>query len=135
MKRGTNSQVLSHVSLFYWTVLALMAGISSLLLSSGFTLGIIFGGLLVIVNFNVLRLSIQAAFSSLNQDASGSRKKAVVIGTFYIRLAIMGVIIYCLLASGRVDPVGMAVGLSTVVIAIFVYGLLSALKRSLREAL
>ena len=135
MKRGTNSQVLSHVSLFYWTVLALMAGISSLLLTSGFTLGIIFGGLLVIANFNVLRLSIQAAFSSLNRDASGSRKKAFVIGTFYIRLAIMGVIIYCLLALGLVDPIGMAVGLSTVVIAIFVYGLLSALKRSFREAL
>ncbi len=134
MKFRGDTSVMRQVTLFYWVALGTMAGISSLFMSGAFTLGILSGGLLAIANFNVLRLAIQKAFSSGGVEQQKSGKKAFLMITFYIRLAIIGVIIYCLLASRLADPRGMAIGLSTVVIGIIVFAVLTALKPSSREA-
>ena len=134
MKPRTGSSVMRQVTLFYWVALGMMAGISSLFMPGAFTLGILSGGLLAIANFNVLRLAIQRAFSSGGMQQQKGGKKAFLMITFYIRLAIIGVIIYCLLATRLADPRGMAVGLSTVVIGIVVFGVMTALKPSSREA-
>ena len=112
-----------------------MGTISLFAMPGAFTLGIFAGGLLAIANFNVLRRTIQKAFSSGKMDNSQKGKKAALIGTYYIRIALMGIIIFCLLATSLVDPIGMAVGLSTVVVGIFVFGILMAFKPSSREAL
>lgn len=124
-----------YLSLFYWLALGVMGAISLFVMPGAFTLGILVGGLLAIANFNVLRRTIQKAFSSGKMANPKNGKKVALLGAYYIRLALMGIIIYCLLATGLVDPVGMAVGLSTVVIGIFVFGILMAFKPSSREAL
>ena len=135
MKPDTNSPVMRHVTLFYWLALGLMAGVSSLVMSTPFTLGVLSGGILAIANFNGLRLSIQRAFSSGKMDNPKNGKKAALVGTFYIRLALMGILIYWLFTTGLVDPIGMAVGLSTVVIGILVFGIFMVFKPSSREAI
>ena len=112
-----------------------MGAISLFAMPGSFTLGILAGGLLTIANFNVLRRTIQKAFSSGKMGNPKNGKKVTLIGTYYIRIALMGIIIYCLFATGLVDPVGMAIGLSTVVVGIFVFGILMAFKPSSREAL
>ena len=135
MKISTNSLVMRRVSLFYWIALGVMSGLSSFVMPVVFTLGILAGGLLAIANFNVLRLAIQKVFCSGGIQQQKSGKKAFLMITFYIRLAVIGVIIYCLLATHLADPRGIAVGLSTVVIGIIAFGLLTAIKPSSREAL
>jgi len=132
---NTNSTVMRHLSLLYWGALGVMGAISLFAMPGSFTLGILAGGLLTIANFNVLRRTIQKAFSSGKMGNPKNGKKVALIGTYYIRIALMGIIIYCLLATGLVDPVGMAIGLSTVVVGIFVFGILMAFKPSSREAL
>lgn len=135
MKISTNSLVMRRISLFYWIALGVMSGLSSFVMPVVFTLGILAGGLLAIANFNVLRLAIQKVFCSGGIQQQKGGKKAFLMITFYIRLAVIGVIIYCLLATDLADPRGIAVGLSTVVIGIIAFGILTAIKPSSREAL
>ena len=102
-----------------WLILFILASASFFLMSSSFTLGIILGGLIIIVNFNVLQHTIRCAFSS---EGFIGRKKRSVIMKYYLRLAAIGVLIYFLITQGWVHPVGLTIGLSTVVISIFSLG-------------
>ena len=91
----------------------------------------ILGGLVTIINFDVLQRHILHAF-----PASGAVKvkKGVVMVKFFLRLLILGVVIFFLIGSGWVNPIGLAVGLSTVVFSIISFGIYSALKSETGEA-
>jgi hypothetical protein len=60
-------------------------------------------------------------------------KKKSIIAKCYFRLAILGIIIYILIANAWVDPIGLTIGLSTVVISIFSFGIRLAVKTSSEE--
>ncbi len=101
-------------------------------MSATFTLGVILGGLIIIANFSVLQHTIRCAFS--DQGAMWG-KKISLIAKSYFRLAIMGLIIYILIAKGWVNPLGLAVGLSIVIFSILNFGIRTAWKTSSREAI
>ncbi|OQY41364.1 MAG: hypothetical protein B6240_15330 [Desulfobacteraceae bacterium 4572_87] len=75
--------------------------------------------------------TMRKAFS--DQTLMKSQKMAL-IAKFYFRLAIMGLIIYILITSGWVNPLGLAVGLSIVVLSILNFGIRAAFRTSSREA-
>ena len=52
------------------------------------------------------------------------QKKISVIAKYYLRIAAMGILIYLSLSQKWVDPVGLIVGLSIVVIGIVSLGIL-----------
>ena len=83
------------------------------------------GGLIIIANFGILQHTVRRAFSS---DGLMRRRKMSIIAKYYLRLLALGVIIYFLIDCGWVDPVGLAVGLSTVVISIIALGIYLARK-------
>ena len=104
-----------------WLVLLLLASASCFVMSPAFTAGIIVGGLMVIANFHVLQHTIRQGFSA---DDSRTTKKASVIAKYYLRIAAMGILIYFFISQKWVDPVGLTVGLSIVVIGIVSLGIL-----------
>jgi hypothetical protein len=114
-----------------WFSLLIMSLISYFLLSSSFTLGIILGGFIIIVNFKVLQHTIRRAFSS---QGVMNASKFIIIVKYYLRLLALGVVICYLIKLGWVDPVGLAVGLSTVVISIVSFGIKAAFKTVTGEA-
>jgi len=115
-----------------WMILLLLAGSSYFLMKPAFTLGVILGGFMIILNFRVLERTVQSAFS----PASVMKKaKGVLIAKTYFRLAIMAGLIYALITRGWVDPVGLAIGLSIVVISIVHLGIRAAWKLSSGEAI
>jgi hypothetical protein len=61
-------------------------------------------------------------------------KKMMLVVKFYFRLAIMGLIIYILITKAWVNPLGLAVGLSIVVLSILNFGIRAAFRTSSREA-
>jgi hypothetical protein len=61
-------------------------------------------------------------------------KKMSLIAKYYLRLAIMGLIIYILITRGWVDPLGLTIGLSIVILSILNFGIRSAWRTSSREA-
>jgi len=98
-----------------WGILLLLAAVSYFLMEQAFTLGILVGGLMIIANFNILKHTIQKGFST---DGILQPKKASIIVKSYLRLAAMGALIYLLITRQWVHPVGLAIGLSIVVISI-----------------
>ncbi len=103
-----------------WVILLLLASVSYFLMSNNFTTGVIIGGLMVIVNFHAFQHTIRQFFP----DDTRKTGKVPVIAKYYLRLAAMGILIYLSLSQKWIDPVGLTVGLSIVVIGIVSLGIL-----------
>ncbi|MFC1533892.1 ATP synthase subunit I [Thermodesulfobacteriota bacterium] len=114
-----------------WIILLILSSTSYFLMSQANTTGIILGGLIIIANFKVFQHTICRAFS---HQGMMKMKKASIIVKYYFRLLALGILIYILINSGWVDPVGLAIGLSTVVISIVSFGVNSAWKDFNQEA-
>jgi hypothetical protein len=114
-----------------WMILLVLASLSYFLLSPALTTGVILGGFIIIANFNVMQHTICRAFY---RQGKGKSMKASIIGKYYLRLLALGIVIYVLITNGWADPIGLAIGLSTVVFSIVVFGITMALKAKFREA-
>jgi len=115
-----------------WVVLLCFSLASYFSMSPYWTAGVILGGLIAIANFNVLQHTVRRAFSTegIHQGARFS-----IVGKYYLRLLALGVILYVLITRGWIDPVGLAVGLSTVVLSIVGLGIGLALRIRTKEAI
>ena len=114
-----------------WVILLILSSLSYFLLSPTQTLGTIIGGFLVIANFKIFQHTLHEAFCSGGQLKT---KRISIILKFYFRLLALGLIMAVLIVKEWVDPVGLAIGLSTVVIAITFLGVSMALKTKGKEA-
>ncbi len=119
-----------HLSTRNWLILLLMSSVSFFVTGNSLTLGIILGGLVIIINFNILQHTIHKAFSPEGVMTG----KMAVIFKYYMRLLALGIIIYVLITHGWVDPIGLAIGLSTVVLSIVSFGISRAWKTYSTEA-
>jgi len=80
-----------------------------------FAWGIVAGGLIVTINFHLLYRSLRQALTP--PHLADTR---VVLGKYYIRFLVSGLIIYVLIADDYVNPLGLIIGLSVVVTSIFI---------------
>lgn len=109
-------------------ILGLMLIASLLLMPWRFTLGILLGGLISIVNLHWLGRDLRIIFS----DLSGKAKSAMMI-RYYIRMAATAVVLYFVITGLPVDVIGLLVGLSLVVINIVFTAILEFQKKILPE--
>jgi hypothetical protein len=114
-----------------WFILLALGIISYFLMRHSFTTGIILGGLIIIANFHVFQHTFRSMFPP---EGVVKTTKVSVIVKYYFRLLVLGIIIYFLITRGGVDPVGLTIGLSTVVISIVSFGIKRAFKMYSREA-
>lgn len=119
--------VSKKLSIQNWIILMILSSISFFFCGSSFTLGVILGGLIIIANFGMLQHTVLSVFSS---QGVMKKKKISTIVRLYFRLAILGIIIYMLIASRWVNPVGLVVGLSVVVVSIISLAIASIWKTS-----
>lgn len=96
-----------------WFILIGMLVFSFSFLSSGFSLGILIGGLLSILSYYWLHQIVKRAI--ICQPATA---KATLLIWYYIRLLSVGVVLYFVISRKWVDPIGLLVGLSVVVLSI-----------------
>jgi hypothetical protein len=120
-----------RLRIYNWAGLLGLGVISSVLMPPDFTVGLLAGGILSIANFFALSKSVVSVFGSHGLDGSG---KAGIIFKYYLRLSAMGLLIWILVSISWVNPVGLAVGLSLVVLNIVLLGILKAFNLSSREA-
>jgi hypothetical protein len=78
-----------------------------------FTRGIIFGGLIVTINFHLLYRTLKKALTPPKLSSHN-----VVLVKYYLRFIASGIIIFGLLKGRLVDPIGLLIGLSVVVASI-----------------
>ncbi len=112
-----------------WIFLA-GAGFAGLLWAKpAFARGIIFGGLIVTVNFHLLARTLK---KSLTPPHLASHN--VILAKYYVRFVISGVIIFFLISKHLVDPLGLFIGLSVVVASIVLATAVEITKLIFKEA-
>ena len=123
-------RLLKFVTVTNW-ILFFVAGIAGLILAPpDFARGIIFGGLIVTVNFHLLHRTLKNALTPPYLSSHN-----VVIAKYYVRFIISGFIIFVLISKHYVNPLGLFVGLSLVVISIVLGTMLEFKKLFLKEAM
>lgn len=95
-------------------VLVGLAAISSFLYDPPFVTGILLGGILTMGNLYAMQDNIVKLFER-TKGFKGA--KMSVVGKFYIRLLLLGLLIYLLLKWG-IQPIALAIGLGSLVIGI-----------------
>jgi hypothetical protein len=108
-----------------WVIFMILAAAGYFFMSRSFTMGIILGGILIIVNFNFLQSTIIKAFQ---QNSVIKRKKFLLLSGSFLRLFLLGGIIFALIKFNIADPIGLAVGLSVIFFSILSMGISSAWK-------
>jgi hypothetical protein len=101
------------ISLSLWVI---MCALSYLFMGSQFAFGVIVGGILCLINFQWLYRHAKAAIS-----LTTSKGKAFMAKRYILRLAIMGAVLYALIAYVKVDVIGLLLGLSVVILGITTY--------------
>ena len=106
-------RILTFVKRANWVIFA-VASFSGLLFAPlAFALGILFGGLIVIVNFHLLARTLKKALAPPHLASPN-----VVLTKYYLRFIASGFLIFVLIAGRVVHPVGLILGLSVVVASI-----------------
>ncbi|GAB6094764.1 hypothetical protein JCM14469_10160 [Desulfatiferula olefinivorans] len=126
---GVQQRILGFVTKSNWFIF-LVGGLLALInLDRGFALGVITGALIVTVNFHLLARTLK---TSLAPGRLSSRN--VILAKYYIRFAISGLLIFVLISRHIVDPLGLVLGLSVVVVSITLATMCELTKHLFREA-
>ncbi len=128
-KGAVEDPLLQKVRVMNGVIFALLLLGSLILMTPWFTLGVGMGGLIVLANFHILYRVLRKAFIP---EHLASPK--VVIVKYYLRLLGTGIILYVLIAKRMVDPLGLVVGLSVVVINLTLLGCNEMRKILFKEA-
>jgi hypothetical protein len=118
------------VEFINWTVLGVFLLLSWFFTSASFTLGILAGGLISILNFFGLCRGLQSLFGNPEDKGAG---KALAMLKYLSRLAITGVILYLVLVKTTADIFGLVIGLSTVVFSVIISVIMTLFDKSYLE--
>jgi hypothetical protein len=128
-KGGIEDPFLNKIRLMNGAVFALLLLASLIWMSPLFSFGVAMGGLIVLINFHLLYRILKKAFIP---DRLASPKSVII--KYYLRLLGTGLILYLLIAKRLVDPLGLVVGLSVVVINLTLMGCNEMRKILFKEA-
>ena len=109
-----DDQLLQTLARRNWLILAGLLAASLLWRSVTVSVGVLCGGLIAIAAYHWLHLSLVRMLASQEERASRRFRSGYVV-----RLAAVAAALYLLIAILKVHPIGLAVGLSVVVINIF----------------
>lgn len=122
-------RILNFVTQANWVIWAGVTAAGFLLAPLDFGLGVLFGGLLVTANFHLLAKTLRRALRPPHVASHN-----VVIAKYYVRFMITGFVIFLLIAGRVVDPVGLVIGLSVVVLSIIMATMREIKKLIFKEA-
>jgi hypothetical protein len=106
-------RIIKFVTRSNWILFVIASILGYAFLSRPMALGILFGGLLVTINFHLLAKTLKKALTPPHLASHN-----LVLAKYYLRFLISGFIIFLLIAGHIVHPVGLVVGLSIVVFSI-----------------
>ncbi len=108
-----NEDVLAEIGRRNWIILTLLTLLSLPWQSLEISLGVVSGGLLAIIGYRWLFRSLQRMLATPSPRSARSFQI-----NYFVRLGTLGAALFALIALARVNPIGLAVGLSVVVINI-----------------
>lgn len=112
-----------------WVLLVVASALGLAFLPIDFAKGILYGGLIVTINFHLLSRTLKKALTPPHLSSHN-----VVLAKYYFRFFVSGVILLFLIQGDYVAPLGLFVGLSVVVASIFMATILEVSKLLKKEA-
>jgi len=122
-------RLLTFVTRTNWILFSVASILGLSISSPDFAMGIIFGGLIVTINFHMLSRTLKKALTPPHLSSHN-----VVLAKYYGRFIVSGFIIFCLISGHYVDPIGLFIGLSVVVVSIGLATLYEFKKLIFKEA-
>ncbi len=122
-------RLLTFVTVSNWVLLAVAGVFGCLLAPPDIARGVIFGGLIVTVNFHLLYRTLKRALRPHHLISHN-----VILAKYYVRFIVSGLIIYVLISRHWVHPLGLFVGLSVVVVSIMLATILEFRNLFFKEA-
>ena len=122
-------RIIKFVTRSNWILFGIASILGFVLLSRHVALGILFGGLLVTVNFHLLAKTLKKALTPPHLASHN-----LVLAKYFLRFLISGFIIFLLIASRIAHPVGLVIGLSIVVFSIVLATVCEIKKLIFKEA-
>lgn len=122
-------RLFKFVSCSNWVLFFVTSLVGILAASPAFALGIVAGGLIVTVNFHLLSRTLKNAFRPSHPVSHN-----VILAKYYVRFVASGIIIYFLISGHYVNPLGLFIGLSVVVVSIILATLFELKKLIFEEA-
>ena len=106
-------RIVKFVTRANWILLFAASVLGFALLPPDVARGILFGGLIVTINFHLLSRTLKTALTPPHLASLSS-----VLAKYYLRFIVSGSIIFVLISGHYVDPFGLFIGLSVVVVSI-----------------
>jgi hypothetical protein len=125
----TEDPLLQRIRLINGIVFGLLLLSSILFMPPLFSLGVAAGGLVILFNFFLLSRVLKKAFV----PAHLANPKVVII-KYFLRLIGTGIVLSILISKRLVDPLGLVVGVSVVVITLTLLGITKMRKILFKEA-
>ena len=122
-------RILTFVTRANWAIFAVATAASGVFASWEFALGVFCGGLIVTVNFHLLARTLRGALTPPHLASHH-----MVLAKYYVRFALSGFVIFLLIAGRLVNPIGLVVGLSVVVVSIMLATVRELKKLIFKEA-
>jgi len=122
-------RILKFVTRTNWVLLVVASALGLVFLPIDFAKGILYGGLIVTINFHLLSRTLKKALTPPHLSSHN-----VVLAKYYFRFFVSGVILLFLIQGHYVEPLGLFVGLSVVVASIFMATILEVSKLLMKEA-
>ncbi|MEI6260347.1 MAG: ATP synthase subunit I [Deltaproteobacteria bacterium] len=105
--------LLTFVTQANWLVFAVVSVAGLILATPDILWGIVFGGLIVTINFHLLSRTLKKSLTPSNLTSHN-----VILAKYYVRFILSGFIIFILISGHYVHPLGLFIGLSVVVASI-----------------
>ncbi len=128
------TKVVDMVTKSNWLLLVLAALVTLMTTSTPFYLGVLAGGLIVAVNFHLLKRTIEKDIRPEAVMEKGRSLTGRVLIKYYIRFAVSGILIFLLISNHMVHPLGLLTGLSVVVASVFLVTVLVVTRLYFKEA-
>lgn len=122
-------RLLQFVTRANWILFATASLIAVFAAPADFARGVVFGGLLVTLNFHFLARTLKKALTPPHLASPNA-----VLVKYYLRFILSGFIIFVLIAAKVVNPIGLVLGLSVVVTSIICATVVEAKKILFKEA-
>ena len=122
-------RILTFVTRTNWILFVAVSVLGFLLATPDFAKGVVFGGLIVTVNFHLLSRTLKKSLTPPYLSSHTS-----VIAKYYLRFTASGIILFLLIAGHVVDPLGLFIGLSVVVASIVLATMSELTKLIFKEA-
>ena len=106
-------RIIKFVIFSNWIVFCFASLAGFTMAASDIALGIVSGGLIVTINFHLLARTLKKSFNLVKISSPNT-----ILIKYYFRFIVSGLIIFFLITKHYVNPIGLFVGLSVVVVSI-----------------